>query len=254
MKGAISVNETSNQWNEGDSEIFLDLGEIFVPGRAEQMAALLDLIPARTDEHFTLVELASGEGALAQAILERFPACHYLAFDGSAVMRQHMRQRLAQFSNRLEIRPFELAEQEWRATLPIPLRCVVSSLSIHHLFDEEKQQLFRQLAAYLEPTGALLVADINRPATQQIADLFAQQYDDIVRRQSLNVRGDLSGYEQFQQLKWNYFLYDYNSTETSDHPSCLSDQLVWLREAGFSVVDCFWMRAGHAVYGGYKKE
>ena len=88
MKGAISVNETSNQWNEGDSEIFLDLGEIFVPGRAEQMETLLDLIPARTDEHFTVVELASGEGALAQAILERFPACHYLAFDGSAVMRQ----------------------------------------------------------------------------------------------------------------------------------------------------------------------
>ena len=57
-----------------------------------------------------------------------------------------------------------------------------------------------------------------------------------------------------EQLKWNYFLYDYNSTETSDHPSCLSDQLVWLREAGFSVVDCFWMQAGHAVYGGYKKE
>lgn len=248
------MNETSNQWNEGDSEIFLDLGEIFVPGRAEQMETLLNLIPARTDEHFTIVELASGEGALAQAILERFPACHFLAFDGSAVMRQHMRQRLAQFSNRLEIRPFELAEQEWRATLPIPLRCVVSSLSIHHLFDEEKQQLFRQLAAHLEPTGALLVADIIRPATQQVADLFAQQYDDIVRRQSLIVRGDSSGYEQFQQLKWNYFLYDYNSVDTNDHPSCLSDQLVWLREAGFSVVDCFWMQAGHAVYGGYKKE
>ena len=248
------MNETSNQWNEGDSEIFLDLGEIFVPGRAEQMETLLDLIPARTDEHFTVVELASGEGALAQAILERFPACHYLAFDGSAVMRQHMRQRLAQFSNRLEIRPFELAAQEWRATLPVPLRCVVSSLSIHHLFDEEKQQLFRQLAAHLEPTGALLVADIIRPATQQVADLFAQQYDDIVRRQSLNVRGNLSGYEQFQQLKWNYFLYDYNSVDTNDHPACLSDQLGWLQEAGFSLVDCFWLQAGHAVYGGYKKK
>ena len=246
------MNETSNQWNEGDSEIFLDLGEIFVPGRAEQMETLLNLIPARTDEHFTIVELASGEGALAQAILERFPMCYYLAFDGSAVMRQHMRQRLAHFSNRVETRPFELAEQDWRATLPIPLRCVVSSLSIHHLFDEEKQQLFRQLAAHLEPSGALLVADIIRPATHQVADLFAQQYDDIVRRQSLNVRGDLSGYEQFQQLKWNYFLYDYNSVDTNDHPSCLSDQLAWLREAGFRVVDCFWMQAGHAVYGGYK--
>ena len=59
------MNETSNQWSEGDSEIFLDLGEIFVPGRAEQISTLLQLIPARTDEQFTIVELASGEGALA---------------------------------------------------------------------------------------------------------------------------------------------------------------------------------------------
>ena len=246
------MNETSNQWSEGDSETFLDLGEIFVPGRAEQMAALLDLIPARADEQFTIVELASGEGALAQAILERFQVCHYIAFDGSAVMRQHMRERLTQFSERLEIRAFELAEREWRTTLPGPLRCVVSSLSIHHLFDEEKQQLFRELADHLEPMGALLVADIIKPATQQIADLFAQQYDDIVRKQSLIMRGDLSGFEQFQHLKWNYFLHDYHSVDTNDHPSCLSDQLRWLREAGFSVVDCFWMQAGHAVYGGYK--
>jgi tRNA (cmo5U34)-methyltransferase len=248
------VNETSNQWSEGDSEIFIDLGEIFVPGRTEQTETLLRLIPARTDEQFTIVELAAGEGALAQAILEGFPACHYFAYDGSEVMRQHMRERLTQFSERLEIRPFELAEQDWRNSLPAPLRCVVSSLSIHHLFDEEKQQLFRELADHLEPGGALLVADIIRPATQWIADLFAQQYDDIVRRQSLMVRGDLSGFEQFQQRKWNYFLHDYHSVDTNDHPSCLSDQLEWLREAGFSVVDCFWMQAGHAVYGGYKGE
>ena len=246
------MSETSNQWSEGDSEIFIDLGEIFVPGRAEQMEALLDLIPARTDEQFTLVELASGEGALAQAILEQFHACQYVAFDGSAVMRQHMSERLTEFRDRLEIRPFELVQQEWRANLAGNVRCVVSSLSIHHLFDEEKQQLFSELAGHLEPGGALLVADIIRPATRQIANLFAQQYDDIVRKQSLQLRGDLSGFEQFQQLKWNYFLHDYDSVDTNDHPSCLSDQLLWLRDAGFSVVDCFWMQAGHAIYGGYK--
>jgi hypothetical protein len=28
--------------------------------------------------------------------------------------------------------------------------------------------------------------------------------------------------------------------------------LTWLSEAGFAVVDCFWLQAGHAIYGGYK--
>ncbi|HYB00581.1 MAG TPA: class I SAM-dependent methyltransferase [Ktedonobacteraceae bacterium] len=246
------MNEAGNQWSEGDSEIFIDLAEIFVPGRREQMDALLDLIPARDDERFTVVELASGEGALAQAVLKRFHACQYVALDGSEVMRQHMGEKLRQFGDRLEIRPFEWTQQDWRDNLPRPLRCVVSSLSVHHLFDEEKQQLFRELFDHLEPGGALLVADIIEPANRQIADLFAKQYDEIVRKQSIQIRGDLRGFEQFQQLKWNYFRYDYLVEGTNDHPSCLSDQLLWLRGAGFSMVDCFWMQAGHAVYGGYK--
>lgn len=246
------ATSATNQWSEDDSTTFLDLAEIFVPGRTEQIATLLHLLPARTDEAFTVVELASGEGMLAQAVLEEFPHCRYMTLDGSAAMRERMRQRLARFGDRLEIRPFELAEQEWRTLLPSPLRCVLSSLSVHHLSASGKRQLFQDMAARLEPGGALLLADIILPATQPIAHLFAQQYDEIVRAQSLAMRGGPSGYEQFQKMKWNYFAYDYGSADSYDQPSRLSDQLRWLQEAGFSQVDCFWMQAGHAVYGGYR--
>ena len=241
-----------NQWNEENSETFLDMGELFVPRRAEQTEALLQLIPARTDEAFTIVELAAGGGILAEAILQHFPACHYIALDGSATMREQMAQRLATYRDRLTILPFLLEEQAWRSALPSPLRCVVSSLCVHHLDDEEKRILFRDMFAHIEPDGALLLADVIRPATPQIADLFAQQYDDIVRAQSMAIRGDLSGFEQFQELEWNYFLYDYNDPNSYDKPSLLSDQLRWLHEIGYKPVDCFWMQAGHAVYGGIK--
>ena len=239
---------TTNQWSEGDSTTFLDLAEIFVPGRDEQTNTLLQLIPARTDEDFTVVELASGEGVLAQAILERFPRCHYIALDGSAMMRELLAQKLAQFSSRIEILSFDLAAQTWRSALPVPLRCVLSSLCVHHLPDEGKRQLFNAMAALLEPGGALLLADVIEPATLQIANLFARQYDDIVRQQSLTIRGDLSGHEQLLQQKWNYFLYDYNNPESYDHPSRLSDQLVWLKEAGFSLVDCVTGLHPEAIY------
>ncbi|GAC1591548.1 MAG: hypothetical protein NVS4B1_36680 [Ktedonobacteraceae bacterium] len=245
-------NMPANQWNEDNSTTFLDLGEILVPKRAEQTQALLQLIPARPDETFTIVELAAGGGILAQAILERFPNCDYIALDGSATMREQMAQRLAAYQHRLTILPFLLEEQAWRIALPSPLRCVVSSLCVHHLDDEEKRTLFRDMLVSIEPGGAVLVADIIKPATARIAALFAQQYDDIVRAQSLAIRGDLSGYEQFQELEWNYFLYDYNDPTSYDKPSRLSDQLRWLHEIGYQHADCFWLQAGHAVYGGYK--
>lgn len=255
MKGRNIVSEANNttdRWSEADSEAFLSHSEIFVPGRTEQIASLLHLIPARIEETFTIVELAAGGGVLARAILEKFPCCHYVALDGSAVMRDRLSHTLSEFGKRVEVRPFELEEQEWRSALPMPLRCVLSSLAVHHLSDEGKRQLFQDMFTRLEPGGVVLLADIVKPATPRIANLYARQYDEIVHAQSLAAYGDLRGYESFQELRWNYFSYDYADPDSYDTPSLLSDQLLWFREAGFSMADCFWMQAGHAIYGGYK--
>lgn len=243
---------SSNQWGEHESNLFLNVAEIFVPARAEQTSTLLQLIPAEANEEFTAVELAAGEGALAEAVLENFPRCHYLALDGSEAMRARMSQRLARFGARLEIRPFELAGQGWRAQLPAQVRCVLSSLCVHHLESSDKRRLFHDMLKHLEPGGALLLADIVQPANQRIAHFFEKQYDKIVREQSLALRGDLSGFEEFQQEEWNYFRHDYGRPDTYDHPSPLSEQLRWLAEVNFRQIDCYWMRAGHAIYGGYK--
>ncbi len=247
-----NIPTSPNQWDETDSNLFLNLAEIIVPSRAEQTSALLQLIPAEANEEFIAVELAAGEGALAEAILESFPHCHYIALDGSETMRTRMQQRLARFNERLEIHSFDLGEATWRAELPEQVRCVLSSLCIHHLNHSGKRQLFHDMFHHLEPHGALLLADIILPANQRVANFFAQQYDKIVREQSLELRGDLSGYEDFQQQTWNYFRYDYGKPDLYDQPSLLSDQLRWLEEVCFRQVDCYWMRAGHAVYGGYK--
>ncbi len=242
-----------DQWEEDTSELFLSVNNIFVPGRAEQTSTLLDLLPARQDEIFTLVELAAGGGELAETILKRFPHCQYLALDGSTVMLERLQERLAQFGKRVTIRQFDIAAQDWRVQLPTPLRCVLSSLCVHHLWGDEKRQLFHDMRKLLEPGGALLLADVIKPANQQIARLFARQYDEIVREQSLAASGDLGSFERFKEFEWNYFRYDYyNTTDTIDHPSLLNEQLRWLSEVGFSTVDCYWMRAGHAVYGGYR--
>lgn len=246
------IPASQNQWSETDSNLFLNLAEIFVPARAEQISTLLQLIPAQADEKCIIVELGAGEGALAEAVLEHFSRCHYIALDGSEAMRTRMQHRLARFGARLEIRPFELEQTAWRAELPEQVRCVLSSLCVHHLDANNKRQLFCDAFKHLEPRGALLLADLVLPANRHIADFFADQYDKIVREQSLELRGDLSGFEDFQQQTWNYFRYDYGKPDLYDQPSPLGDQLRWLQEVLFSVVDCYWMRAGHAIYGGYK--
>ena len=40
--------------------------------------------------------------------------------------------------------------------------------------------------------------------------------------------------------------------EPGEMPARVCDHLTWLKEAGFKDVDCFWMRGGIAIYGGYR--
>ncbi len=99
-------------WTEAASAKFIDMADVYVPMREEQVRTLVDLIPARADESFTVVELGAGGGALAGAVLAAFPQCHYVALDGSEVMRQRLGEVLSAYSDRVEIADFELADSE----------------------------------------------------------------------------------------------------------------------------------------------
>ena len=246
----MADDSAPQHWSEDDSARFLTLDDVAVPMREQQIATLCALIPAQADETFTAVELGAGGGLLARAVLDAYPNCHYHALDGSETMRAELREKLAPYGDRVTVGAFELAESAWREALPSPLRCVLSSLVVHHLTHEGKRQMFADVARRLEPGGALLLADLVAPATERARRLFAEQWDTAAQLQSLALSGDFNLYQQFREAAWNY--YELTEEDPIDHPSPLSDQLVWLREAGFSVSDCFWMLAGHAIYGGFR--
>jgi SAM-dependent methyltransferase len=239
---------TGQGWTETDSRTFIDDGAVFVPAREEQIATVLDLVPAQRDETFTVVELGAGAGVLARAMLQAFPRCRYVALDGSETMRGQLAQGLVVHGARAEVRAFDLASRDWRAALPSPLRCVLASLVVHHLPGPDKRRLFADLARRLEPGGALLLGDVVEPTGPGAREAFARQWDDAARAQSLALTGSLDAFARFERGGWNFYR---GTPEPYDQPARLDEQLRWLRSAGFATVDCFWMRAGHAIFGGW---
>ena len=238
------------RWTEADSATFLDIADVAVPGRREQMDVLLSLIPAAEDDAFLTADLACGEGLFSERVLERFPRSRVVAFDGSDTMLAQATARLARFGERAEVRPFALENPDWLAAITSPLRCAVSSLCFHHLDAAAKRRLFCDLAARLEPGGALLIADVVAPASDLVRRSWAATWDEIARRQSIELTGTTDAYHTFVEDGWNS--HALTEPEPGEMPSRLYDQLKWLEEAGFSTVDCLWMRAGFAVYGGYR--
>jgi tRNA (cmo5U34)-methyltransferase len=241
--------EDPTGWKESDSSNFLDFGRFFVPDREEQIATVADVVPDPGEG--LLVDLCCGEGLLSRALLERFPKARVLALDLSPAMLAQARTSLADHADRFVTRPFDLADRSWRS-FPEPVHGFVSSLALHHLDGEGKRELYRDLATALAPGGAVVIADLVQPATAAAQVLAARAWDDSVRRRALDLAGHLGPYEEFRRQRWN--LWAETEPDPIDRPSTLFDQLRWLEEAGLSGVDVYWMKAGHAVFGGVRGE
>lgn len=233
-------------WTEEDSRTYRLLANIAVPSRDEQIATLLLLLPFARDHAFRVVELGCGEGSFAQALLSAFPHASLLALDGSGSMREAASARLTPFAERARVEPFDLPADAWLPHLDAA-DAVVSTLAVHHLNGDGKQRLFAQVARRLAPAGALLIADIVEAGNETVHALYAGVYDHVAKTQSAVLTGSDEAYRAFVDQRWNC----YRNLAPGDLPSPLFDQLLWLREAGFAVVDSFWQKCGHAIYGGY---
>ena len=242
------MTDDLERWQEEDSRRFIERGDIITPSRAEQLRMVIGLIPAEPEQKFLAVDLACGAGSLSAAVLGRFPKSRVLALDGSATMLTEARRQLGKFGDRVECREFDLFDDAWLDDLPTPPLCFLSSLAIHHLDADQKKRLFTRVHERLLPGGALLVIDVVDPANQRALTAYGDAWDATVREQSIAATGDLEAYQSFA-AGWNHFR---TPDVEFDKPSGLFEQLQWLQEIGFRQVDCFWLRAGHALYGGYR--
>ena len=234
-------------WSEDDSATYRTIAPVAVPRRREMTDALAAAAPFAPDDAPKIVDLGTGEGLLAEALLTRFPHATLTALDGSESMRREATARLAPFGARARVASFDLAALDWWDRM-FGADLVVSSLCLHHLNDAKKQYLYKAAADRLSPRGALLIADLvklQHPAVRRVA---ADRWDALAREQA-DAIGAPELFQRFLDERWNHFRFP----DAADQPSALLHHVVWLRHAGFAAVDSVWLDAGHAVFGGFKQ-
>ncbi|MHA6757962.1 class I SAM-dependent methyltransferase [Streptacidiphilus sp. PAMC 29251] len=232
------MTDQEPEWTNADTDLFVRFGDAFVPRREEQFRVIGDLLEYLPDPH--ILELACGEGRLTEALLRRLPGARVTAMDGSTRMLGSATRRLRRFGTRVRLVQAVLEDPNWRQGT---YDAVVTSLALHHLDDDAKQELYHHLHAMIAPGGALVVADLVRPATDAAVASAAQSWDLEVERQSIALYGGSAAADAFHEAHWN----TYRFPDLVDKPSLLAEHLRWLATAGFVHVDACWALAGHVV-------
>lgn len=233
-------------WTEADAATYRAIAAVAVPRRRDMTLALVGAAPFAPDQAIRILDLGAGDGVLAEALLTRFHRSTVTALDGSASMRDAAASRLQPFGDRARVAAFELASLDWWDRM-FGADLVVSSLAVHHLGDPKKQYFYKAAADRLAAGGALLIADIVDPQHTAARAVAADRWDALAREQAAAL-GAPELFARFERERWNCFRFP----DDSEHPSALLHHLLWLRHAGFAAVDCLWMDAGHAVFGGFK--
>ncbi|HEX9623448.1 MAG TPA: methyltransferase domain-containing protein [Streptosporangiaceae bacterium] len=233
---------TSEAWSIFDTEMFVKYGQACVPRRPEQISTVCDLLAELPVAH--VLDLCCGEGLLSQEYLRRTPQARVTLLDGSAEMLQAAATRLAPFGDRFTQVQADIADRDWRVAGRYG--GVMTSLAVHHLDADGKQQLYRDLHGMLPPGGVFVMADLIEPTGPVARGVAADAWEQSVAEESRRLFGTDEALVAFRQTEWNYFRQP--GPDSFDMPSSVAEHLTWLSAAGLAEVDLVWLYAGHAIF------
>ncbi|SIQ94513.1 tRNA (cmo5U34)-methyltransferase [Haladaptatus litoreus] len=220
-----------------DSRVYDPGIEAIVPRYDELHDAILNAPPQGRSEDIHVLELGAGTGELTAKLLTRFPESSVLAVDHSERMLAEAERKLETFGDRVQIEQGTFPDDHPSGESKFDL--VISSLAVHHLTSDEKQTLFSNIHEALVPGGWFFNGDVVRFDADHLETLSDAMIKNWVRSK---------GWEEEE------FMNRWQASDDYDDPDTLTDQLVWLREAGFDSVTSIWQYYNFAVYGGRKSE
>ena len=205
--------------------------------RSEQRRLMAALLPFADDEEFTFVDLGAGIGAAARAVLDHYPHATAVLAEYSPQMMAEGRRALAPYGDRWTYVEFDLARGPWPTWIPEQVDAVITSLCVHHLPDERKQQLFAEVLVRLAPGGWFLNFDPVRAEDPLVAAAW-ERTSERLDPTEVAKRAHRTAEEQHRYE--NHIRY----------MSPLPRQLDFLRGAGFEAIDVFWKELDYVIYGG----
>jgi len=194
----ISIQRCVPQYNEMLKSLFIYINPDFSPK--------------------TILELGCGTGNLTQLIRNRYPDAAITAVDISA-------ECINECKSRIPDENIKYVQSDFKA-IRFPRNSfdlVLSSISIHHLRDKDKEELFRNLFSYQTQGGVLSFCDQLRGET------------DFIYLKNIELWKNFALAHNEGKDEWNMWM---KHQHEHDYHSTLANHLQWIRGAGYKLVEC----------------
>ena len=133
----------------------------------------------------------------------------------------------------------------WKESLAGPFNVIVSGFAIHHLPDERKRTLYREIYNLLTAGGVFLNSEHVASSTPR----GEQMFDDAMTTHLYQRRKEKGEEVTLEQIRQDFLE---RPDRAANLLALVEDQCRWLREIGFRDVDCFWKYFELAIFGGIK--
>lgn len=192
----------------------------------------VDLISFDETDNLKILDLGAGTGLFSSLVSQRYPDAEFTLYDLSTAMLEEAKTRFETGNVKVNY----VSKDYYAEPIDGEYDLIISALSIHHLTDNEKEELFRKIYASLKPNGLFINADQVLGESNNIEQTYRNVWLKQVKENGVSESSLASALERMKE----------------DKMSTLIDQLIWLKKANFKEVDCWYKNYSFVVYSGRK--
>jgi tRNA (cmo5U34)-methyltransferase len=216
------------------------------PIREVQTAMVVRMIPQPSDAAIRILDIGAGYGALAAAVLYDRPHATAVCLDASEAMLALGKTRNRDLAERIKFVQGSLETSAWRDAIDGRFDAVISARALHHFTANQRRRfIFKEIFDVVRNGGCFINADNVRAPTKTLGERYRAARDEYLDRFVKQSSGGRTNLAELRAATPG----TYHGPHNNGH---LGEELDWLREAGFTDVDCFWKFTTMVVYGGFK--
>jgi ubiquinone/menaquinone biosynthesis C-methylase UbiE len=214
----MDINKIKEQFNHV-AQKYDGHRKYFIPCFDDFYKNSVSLLKYYRSNFYNIVDLGAGTGLLTMEIYKLYNNAHFTLIDISRDMLEIAKERFNGISN------FDFIENNYAEDIPVKgCDLICSALSIHHLENEDKKILYKNIFRKLDEGGCFINLDQFIGTSKKINPLYNEWWYNYINQ---------SGIKEDEKSAWN-------ERRKLDKENTIKGTIELLEESGFKDVECIY--------------